>query len=148
MNVSSNGPFGTDKTFEGPASAWARRWLASESLDGPGAVRFHVEEIFDIVDDNTLDVRVDGFWGQIEACRYVRWRPDGHFTPRRQGGGSVPAGWADTAVTVDTPVILHYGYCTERDRLAKHERYRGTTGHNPAHIASILTAPVLQRIRL
>ena len=132
-----------------PGPAFVRHWLLDDdACKRGGAVTFHVAEIFDVVDVRVLDVRIDGFWGQIEACRYVRWRPNGHFAPRHQGGGSIPAGWADTAVTVEDPVILHYGYCDERDRQAKYERYRNTTGHNPVHIESILTSPILQRIYL
>jgi glycosyltransferase involved in cell wall biosynthesis len=123
-------------------------WLRSDVDKQNGAVSFHVAEIYDLVPSDAIYIRVDGFWGQIEACRYVRWRPNGRFAARRQGGGSVPAGWADNAITATEPTIFHYGYCTEEDRHTKYERYHGTTGHNPHHIESILTSPVLRRLYL
>lgn len=121
--------------------------LTNESAGPRSAFTFHVAEVFDILKD-CVDVRVDGFWGQIEACRFVRWQPHGRFAPRRQGGGSVPAGWADDATILTDPFIAHYGYCTEEDRRTKYERYRRTAGHNPVHIESILTSPVLHRMYL
>lgn len=109
-----------------------------------GAVTFPVHEVFGFDDDHTPLLRVDGYWGQIEACRLVRWRPHAEFAPRVQGGGSVPAGWAASAATDDV-AIMHLGYARATDRTTKHARYSKTAGHNPRHVSSILEPPKLVR---
>jgi hypothetical protein len=108
-----------------------------------GSVTFPVREVFGHADDGTPLVRTDGWWGEIEATRLVRWRPDGKFAPRRQGGGSIPANWDEGYFNLDDLAIAHYGYARPRDRQAKYARYAGTTGHNPSHVASILQHPTL-----
>jgi hypothetical protein len=58
----------------------------------------------------------------------------------------VPTDWATRAVQCDEDLaIMHFGYARHEDRIAKHARYSTTRGHNPRHIASILTTPQLVR---
>lgn len=109
---------------------------------GLGAVSFPVAEVFDW-NSHPL-IRVDGYWGQINACRLVRWRPEGTFVPRREGGGSVPTGWQAPHLESNNFTILHLGYARLEDRRVRYARYAGGVGHNPRHIKSILTSPDLQ----
>lgn len=110
-----------------------------------GAVTLPVNEVFGFDDDHTPLLRTDGYWGQIQACRLVRWRTARHFPSRAQGGGSVPADWAQRSQFDHDLFIVHLGYARESDRYAKHARYSTTTGHNPRHVASILEPPTLTR---
>lgn len=107
------------------------------------AVHFKVDEVFD-VRAGVPYVRSDGFWGDIHAVRLVRWQPDARFASRTEGGGSVPGGWADPSVEADAHIV-HFGYATAHDRSDRYFRYHGGTGHNPAHINSILGSPQLHR---
>lgn len=109
-----------------------------------GAVTMHVNEVFGF-DGQVPLLRVDGFWGQILACRLVRWRPNAQFPPRHEGGGSVPADWTIGAGSTGNLTIMHLGYARTSDRAAKHARYSATDGHNPRHIASILEPGTLVR---
>lgn len=107
------------------------------------AVAMPVLEVFDY-STGIAQYRVDGFWGEIEACRLVRWRPEGVFAPRIEGGGSVPTAWIDWRYRDDDLALMHLGYATEADRRARYERYRAGQGHNLRHIESILQTPVLK----
>lgn len=89
-------------------------------------------------------VRTDGFWGDIKALRFCEYKPDGYFTKKPMGGGSLPnyltnEGWTSEAD------ILHYGYFNPDERQPKMERYltNPTHGHNPRHIRSIILPPTL-----
>jgi hypothetical protein len=110
-----------------------------------GAVTVAVNEVFGFDDDHTPLLRLDGYWGQITACRLVRWRYGAQFPTRTEGGGSVPAAWTTTATSIVDLSVMHLGYARASDREAKHARYRATSGHNPRHIASILEPPKLTR---
>jgi hypothetical protein len=105
------------------------------------AVTFDVAEAFRLTWGQPM-IRVDGYWGQISACRLVRWRPEGLFATRASCG-SVPASWTKASCGAIELALLHLGYVTEVDRHAKHDRYQLTTGHNPQHVASILGQPML-----
>lgn len=108
------------------------------------ALTFPVREVFGFAADHTPLVRVDGYWGMISACRLVRCVTTGEFAARRMGGGSIPDGWSD-AYLAERLAIMHLGYARLSDRRAKHARYDvDTGGHNPAHVASILTSPTLK----
>lgn len=109
---------------------------------GYSSVTFPVHEVFDWDDGNPL-VRVDGYWGQITACRLVRWHDHGAFAPRKEGGGSLPAAWGANTLRARRAAIAHFGYQTAEDRQIRYERYRNGTGHNQTHIDSILQPPVL-----
>lgn len=105
---------------------------------------FHVREVFDVQDDSLM-VRVDGYWNQITATRLVPWTDDSGFLQRPMGCGSVPAIYMKGPVRVlESPQIVHYGYARPEDREAKFNRYKGLTGHNPRHVASIVEQPRLQ----
>jgi hypothetical protein len=132
-------------TARAPADTHEFLTEAIERHMSVGAVTLPVNEVFDFDHDHTPLLRVDGYWGQIQACRLVRWRPAGRFPPRVEGGGSVPAGWASSAQVCTDLAIMHLGYARPSDRQAKHARYSATTGHNPRHITSILEPPTLKR---
>lgn len=112
---------------------------------GETAVTFSVAEVFGHDAHGDAQIRIDGYWGKIRACRLVRWRPGGRFDPRVEGGGSVPSNWPKSHLTNGELVILHYGYATPADRAMKHNRYTNGPGHNPAHVASILQPPSTRR---
>lgn len=110
------------------------------------SLTFEVAEVFDLPErDGQIRpmVRVDGYWSEIAACRLVRWRPDGTFTKRREGGGSVPTEWVEPHVVSLELRIMHLGYALAADRRAKYARYRASRGHNPHHVQSITTRPDL-----
>lgn len=111
---------------------------------GHDAITFPVREVFGFAADHTPMVRTDGYWGMISACRLVRCVDTGTFGVQREGGGSIPAGWADPYLA-DRLAILHLGYARDADRRAKHARYSTAgSGHNPRHVASILQAPTVK----
>lgn len=112
---------------------------------GETAVTFSVAEVFGHDAHGDARIRTDGYWGHIQACRLVRWRPGGRFHPRIEGGGSVPSNWPKSPLTNGELAILHYGYATPADRATKHHRYSNGRGHNPAHVASILQPPTTRR---
>lgn len=118
--------------------------IAEAELCQRQTITFGVTEIFGFDGMGWPLQRVDGFWGDITACRLARWRFQGVFEPRKLGGGSLPSSWPDDPYPNDNLEILHLGYARAEDRIAKHERYAGKSGHNQAHIESILTEPTLR----
>lgn len=126
-------------TLETVRAAIARAVTAGETT-----VTFTVAEVFGEDADDPV-IRTDGYWGHIQACRLVRWRPGGRFHPRVEGGGSVPSNWPKTRITNGELAILHYGYATPEDRSVKYQRYRSIRGHSPAHVNSINKPPALRR---
>lgn len=109
---------------------------------GIDAVTFEVAEAFDLVDGRP-QIRTDGFWGHIRACRLVRWRNESIFHSR-DAGGSVPNSWTgQECVSLDL-VLLHLGYVRAVDRQVKHDRYTGRSGHSRRHVESILWTPTLR----
>lgn len=132
----------TDPAYVGDVRGGLERDAAIAEAWATPAVEFPVYEVFSRDGDVPL-VRRDGFWGTIHAKRLVAWKPGGVFHPRVEGGGSLPsyaAGWNVPAARVG---IMHWGYATQEDRVAKFERYRAGKGHNPKHVASILQKPDL-----
>lgn len=103
-----------------------------------------IVEVFDWDFDGAPLVRVDGEWGRITGCALARWRPRLRFADVPLACGSVPISYRHR-VWVDAPSLLHLGYVDHADRVEKHARYVGRRGHNPNHIASILTTPKLVR---
>jgi len=109
---------------------------------GANAITFDIAETFDLA-EGVPQIRTDGYWGKVRACRWVRWRPNGRFSAG-EACGSVPRSWtSDDYVSLDL-AILHLGYLRREDRIAKYQRYSAGTGHNPRHVASILTPALLQ----
>ncbi len=112
-----------------------------EGLDG---LVLPVAEIFGWDSLRLLPLqRTDAAWGTITACRMVRWRPDGTFKNRRQGGGSVPT-YVHSRGMTDSLHLAHVGYMDVEDRAAKHAHYSATRGHSQAHVQSILMPGRLQ----
>jgi hypothetical protein len=114
----------------------------AEEDDQP-SIAFEVAEVFAFDDMGWPLVRTDGYWGSITACRLARWKPQGVFERRKEGGGSLPSSWPRAFRAHDHLELLHLGYARPEDRIAKHSRYQTGTGHNPRHVASILGHPDL-----
>lgn len=118
------------------------RQSLARAATADSAVIFPVAEVFDETEDGPL-VRTDGYWSNITATRLAKWRPDGVFHPRREGGGSIPSNWPRPTAIDPGLTLLHYGYARPEDRNAKAMRYRSSSGHNPVHIDSITRPPRL-----
>lgn len=115
------------------------RQMLEDATQLGGPVIFPVAEVF-AVQSGIPMVRLDGYWGQIEAMRLVPARGM-TFRVMTEGCGSVPAHNFDAEGPVrGGPLsILHYGYARPEDRQLKHQRYGRGRGHNPIHVASIVT---------
>lgn len=102
----------------------------------------NIKEVWDIRE--VPYCRTDGWWDSNAHARFYCYEPAGHFPNRAMASGSHPT-YVERAAKVDLPnlAILHYGYASDQDKRAKHERYRGLSGHNPVHIESILKPPRL-----
>lgn len=107
-------------------------------------ITFDVAEIF-ALRNGQLMRRTDGYWASISARRFARWDPRTEFVSKVEGGGSLPAvSMYESALDSTALTILHLGYADADDRQAKHARYSGGAGHNPAHVASIIGRPILK----
>lgn len=115
----------------------------AEMAFGSDGYTLNVREVFDVQDGNPM-VRVDNFWAAITGVRFVEWTPEATFPDQKMGCGSVPAAIQHTTMAPGLD-ILHYGYAAPADRQTKHDRYTRRAGHNPKHIASILTKPTLRQ---
>lgn len=111
------------------------------------SVQIPVPEVFDQTPEGVPLIRTDGFWPNQHSARFVRFQPDGKYRDAEMASGQVPAyAMQNSAPKNHDLAILHYGYCDLADRIAKYERYSAIqTGHNPAHIASILETPTLEQ---
>lgn len=109
---------------------------------GAQAVSFDVVEVFDV--NGGLHYRTDGYWGEIEAARLCRAPIAATFSSRTRGGGSLPEEVLRSQTRAGFLKILHMGYASAEDRVAKYERYIGERGHSAKHIASILSKPTLE----
>jgi len=107
------------------------------------SIRFRVAEVFRVEDGKPF-IRTDGFWGDIDGVRFYPWHNGGTFENKTLAGGSIPTYAQNNVYRVTDPVILHYGYAREEDRVKKYARYIGTSGHNTAHVDSILRPPTLK----
>lgn len=110
------------------------------------AVRLPIPEVFEVRQDGP-HVRMDGYWGTLSAPRLFRYRHGGRFNPSAIACGSEPTYVAlSHAASSDGLALAHYGYATKEDRRAKYDRYMAMAnhGHNPAHIQSILSTPVVR----
>lgn len=118
------------------------RAVEEAERQGRGAVTLPVIEVFGFRSGTPM-VRRDGYWGGITACRLTKWRPHASFSPRVEGGGSIPSGWLDHHLPTEDLHLMHLGYARPEDRQARYERYRSGRGHNMVHIDSILQCPTL-----
>lgn len=111
-----------------------------------GAVSIPIPEVFE-VRANGPYARVDGFWRDLSAPRLFRYRRNARFNPRAAACGSEPT-YVRLSHAIDSGglALAHYGYATAEDRRAKYDRYMAMAnhGHNPVHIHSILTTPVVR----
>lgn len=112
-------------------------------------VNVHIPEVWSL---DPIMIRMDGFWNQNYTRRIGRYSYT-TFKNKKMGCGSLPEGYTNP-VTVskkhpDLVVeILHFGYADEADRQARYSRYKSLPdhGHNPQHIDSIVTQPILSEI--
>lgn len=114
----------------------------AEMAFGSDGYELNVREVFDVQGGEPM-IRVDNYWAAITGVRFVEWTPEAAFPAKKMGCGSVPAAISHTTIAPGLD-ILHYGYAAANDRQSKHDRYARRAGHNPKHIASILTAPTLK----
>lgn len=118
-------------------------WAIAEALSADcDAIAMRVREVWEDTEFNLE--RVDGFWGSIVAVRLVAYHPNGAWSPKKEGGGSVPL-YFNICPTKKIE-IHHYGYARQADREAKYARYSEGKGHNRRHIQSILQTPELRPI--
>lgn len=94
------------------------------------------------------EYRVDGYWFGTNAPVLYRWKPGGLILDKEMGCGREPTYVRNVQVFHQTVVHLqHWGYLRPEDRERKHRAYTerlGGHGHNNAHVASIVTTPVLR----
>ena len=119
--------------------------LAAQEAGAVG-IQLPIPEIWDISRGEPWQ-RLDGFWAGLAAPRLFAYRPLGRFRRAVLGCGSVPTYVTQGYLSPHTYglAIAHLGYADVEDRSQKYQRYAGTPGHNPAHILSIRTAPLLGR---
>lgn len=133
--VVTDGPVPSLRSALYDAATVAARW---------GAAVVKIIEVWGIQDGVPME-RVDGWWGTIRGVRLASASLDPMFAGQAMGGGSVPTANMQAAPlgVVSAVAIAHLGYLRTADRYAKHNRYHGVRGHNPQHVASILTNPTL-----
>lgn len=109
-------------------------------------IEFPVIEIFDATfgDEMTLQRRTDKYWRFINEVRLFPYQVDALFAGKDSGCGSRPTYADQKTLNVSDLWLLHLGYARPEDRRAKYDRYLGTRGHNPTHVASIIQAPTLE----
>lgn len=91
-------------------------------------------------------IRQDGYWAQNRHHRLWAWPRHPEMPQYRDaalGVGATPLHAATRGFGVTGLEILHYGYAHPDDRAERVARYTGRPGHNPKHIESILSRPVL-----
>lgn len=118
---------------------------AIEAAGACSSVGLPIPEVFGRTDQGEILVRTDGFWRGLEAPRLVAYREGGRFRPVELACGATPC-WPNVDVqSMENKGVqlLHLGYLDPLDRIDKHNRYAGRTGHSAAHIDSILGRPTL-----
>lgn len=113
-------------------------WVELLSRIEAPSVRVFIPEAWSL---DPVKFRTDGFWASNYPYRISKYH--GYISNSIMGGGSVP--YLQSEV-IEDPMIVHYGYATADDRLARYNRYtsrKNTNGHNPVHIDSIVRNPTL-----
>jgi glycosyltransferase involved in cell wall biosynthesis len=125
------------------------RLAQMSKIERASSWKLRVDEIFDVV-SGTPFKRTDGYWNQISAVRFFKYRSLSQFANRVMGCGSVPTyALQDPADARKMPVgIMHFGYAREADRQEKYDRYTSVlnNGHSSNHIKSILQLPTLEPV--
>lgn len=127
--------------------------LASADASWSGAVRLPIPEVFEVRPDGPY-MRVDGYWAGLSAPRLFRYQTHAGWNSKKMGCGSEPTYVGlGHAIGSGGLALAHYGYATAEDRRAKYDRYmhlstHGGHDHNPAHIHSILSTPVVEPLGL
>jgi glycosyltransferase involved in cell wall biosynthesis len=127
--------------------------LSGADATWSGAVSLPIPEVFEVRPDGPY-VRVDGYWAGLSAPRLFRYQRNASFNCKKMGCGSQPT-YVNRGHAIDSGglALAHYGYATAEDRRAKYDRYMGLSNHgghdhNPAHIHSILSTPVVEPLGL
>lgn len=102
-----------------------------------------IPEVFDRGLNKEVYIRTDGFWGDLSQPRMCKFVPESSFMDKPMASGALPQGLVSSSKNCGLN-ILHLGYSRGVDKLKKYERYKDLSGHNPAHVASILTQPQLK----
>jgi hypothetical protein len=92
--------------------------------------------------------RTDGMWQPSVGPRIYRHKPGYRIQPLAESAWVCPPLPAGIMAGFGPPMfdVLHWSYANPEDRAPKHKRYTEKLGHNPQHIASILTEPVLEPV--
>lgn len=132
-----------------PERATLERLAQMSRIERASSWKLRVDEIFGF-DEGVPQRRTDGYWGDISAIRYFKYRSFSQFANRVLGCGSVPTyALQDPADATKMPVgIMHFGYARAEDQQAKYDRYTSVlnNGHASSHIQSILKPPTLEPI--
>jgi glycosyltransferase involved in cell wall biosynthesis len=144
--------FDADEFFVSPNEterSALERLIQMSKIERASSWKLRVDEIFDVA-AGTPFKRTDGYWNQISAIRFFKYRSLSQFANRVLGCGSVPTyALQDPADARKMSLgIMHYGYAREEDRQAKYDRYTSVlnNGHSSAHIQSILQLPTLEPV--
>jgi glycosyltransferase involved in cell wall biosynthesis len=136
---------------DGDVEGSLRRAIERAEADSCIGVELPIPEAWEIR-GNGLWVRTDGFWGQLSAPRLFGYKEGGTFARRRMGCGSAPLYVTEGRLSREVFGIslVHLGYVDPEDRKEKHRRYRSmaNSGHNSAHIKSILQPADLKPLGL
>lgn len=135
-----------DEFLVAPGGVASTLYQSIEDADAMMArsVNLAIPEVWELRADGPHK-RVDGFWGGLSARRLFRYQTAGRFDHRSMGCGSTPT-YVAFGHPIETELALaHYGYAELADRRVKYQRYMDLPvhGHNPAHVHSILTTPVV-----
>lgn len=124
------------------------RNLAADAADaGVSAVNIPIPEAwgFSVGPPPLPLIRTDGYWGDLKAPRLFAYKPGGRYRLVDMACGSAPTYVQPPYLLASGLEILHLGYADRADRQIKYRRYASRPGHNPAHVASILsTSPTLR----
>jgi hypothetical protein len=105
--------------------------------DARSPLMLEIPEVFGFGESEPL-VRIDRLWGTIHAPRLFPYRPHGQYYQGGLGSPAVPSYAMMSHTPCDTLAIMHYGYASEEDQLAKYGRYGSREGHSNAHVESIV----------
>jgi glycosyltransferase involved in cell wall biosynthesis len=118
---------------------------AIDAAGGCASVVLPIPEVYSLGDGGQVLIRTDGFWAGLEAPRLLAYQGGGLFRSAPLACGATPTYPYDHVQSRlnQGAQLLHLGYLDPLDRIDKHNRYAGRTGHSAAHVGSILGRPTL-----
>jgi hypothetical protein len=140
-----------DEFLVGARGGVIRSEIEAAQAQGAIGIVLPIPEVFAVMRSPTGDliepkVRIDGFWGGIQAPRLFAWQPGGKFNDLTMACGATP-NYVERGLLYRSQALelMHYGYADPADVQAKYLRYsQNTYGHSSAHIASIPAPPALK----